>query len=247
MGDTIMSSQEVAEMMELLKNTMAMALIESIPSMLIGIGTYILTALSLYTIAKRRGINNPWLAWIPIANIWMLGCISDQYRFVAMGQVKSRRKVLLGTYIPMELMAVAVLAICVSLLQNMFSLLPELMMDPDAVSEAQVFDMLMGPMAGMMVMLLPMLVLSIVYSVFYYIALYDVFKSCEPGNATLYLVLSLLISITLPIFLMVSRNKDQGMPPREPVYQQPVMFYPEQPPYQPPQPPAEPWENKNQE
>ena len=33
-----------------------------IPSTLINLAVYIFTGLGLYTIAKRRGIHNPWLA-----------------------------------------------------------------------------------------------------------------------------------------------------------------------------------------
>ena len=46
----------------------------------LAIVSYVLLAWGLFTIAKRRGINKPWLAWIPVVNVWMLGCISDQYR-----------------------------------------------------------------------------------------------------------------------------------------------------------------------
>ncbi|MGN5651039.1 hypothetical protein [Bacillus sp. Brlt_9] len=34
---------------------------------------YILTSLGLMTLAKNAGIKNPWLAWIPIANLWIWG------------------------------------------------------------------------------------------------------------------------------------------------------------------------------
>ena len=34
--------------------------------MLLSIAGYVLTALALYTIARRRGLRNPWLAWIPV-------------------------------------------------------------------------------------------------------------------------------------------------------------------------------------
>ena len=37
----------------------------------------VLSALALYTIAKRREIANPWLAWIPLGQAWILGSISD--------------------------------------------------------------------------------------------------------------------------------------------------------------------------
>ena len=44
----------------------------------IGIGAYVLWSLGVYTIAKRRGIRKPWLSWIPVGNLWILGSISDQ-------------------------------------------------------------------------------------------------------------------------------------------------------------------------
>lgn len=34
---------------------------------------YVLTSIGLMNLAKNAGINNPWLAWIPIANLWIWG------------------------------------------------------------------------------------------------------------------------------------------------------------------------------
>lgn len=36
---------------------------------------FVLFALGLMTLAKRKGINNAWLAWIPIANLYIMGKI----------------------------------------------------------------------------------------------------------------------------------------------------------------------------
>ena len=60
-------------------------ILSGIPTTLMGIAAYVLTALALYTIAKRRGLNHPWLAWIPVASAWILGSLSDQYRYVVRG------------------------------------------------------------------------------------------------------------------------------------------------------------------
>ena len=57
-----------------------MSTLMSIPASIIQIAVYVFTSLALYTIAKRRGINHPWLSWIPVANVWILGSIADQYR-----------------------------------------------------------------------------------------------------------------------------------------------------------------------
>ena len=37
--------------------------------MVLSVACYVLEALSLYTIAQRRGIRKPWLAWIPVVNM----------------------------------------------------------------------------------------------------------------------------------------------------------------------------------
>ncbi|MDD6855334.1 MAG: hypothetical protein PUD66_02730, partial [Oscillospiraceae bacterium] len=62
---------------------------------LLSLAIYVFTALALYTMARRRGIAAPWLAWIPVANLWLLGSLSDQYRYLTWGQVKHKRVVLL--------------------------------------------------------------------------------------------------------------------------------------------------------
>jgi hypothetical protein len=71
-------------------------LVSGIPSGLFSIAAYILTALAIYRISVRRGLNNPWLAWIPVINWWLLGSLSDQYQYIVKGQNTSRRKWLLG-------------------------------------------------------------------------------------------------------------------------------------------------------
>jgi hypothetical protein len=40
---------------------------------LIGIAFYIFFALSLYKLAQKRGLEMPWLAWIPIAQFYLIG------------------------------------------------------------------------------------------------------------------------------------------------------------------------------
>lgn len=43
--------------------------------LVVGIVIYILGALGLYTMAKNKNIENPWLAWIPIVQLYILGRI----------------------------------------------------------------------------------------------------------------------------------------------------------------------------
>ena len=166
--------------------------------------TYVLQSLGMYSIAKRREIRKPWLAWIPVGNMWILGSISDQYQYVAKGKIKNRRKTLLGLTIAMyALMIPLYMAYFAMILQGVFS------------GEAANGGYILSYMTVILLLGLALFVIAVVAMVFQYIALYDLFASCEPGNAVLYLVLSILINVTMPFFVFCCRKKDGGMPPRK--------------------------------
>jgi hypothetical protein len=81
------------------------------------------------------------------------------------------------------------------------------------MTDAQLYQM-MGYAMVILAVAMVMVVVSIVYAVFYYIALYDVYRSCKPDNATLFLVLTILLGVVYPFFLLSCRRMDLGMPPR---------------------------------
>ena len=255
MGNSSMFLQEFETMMGI--NLVEM-LVGEFPTMLANLAVYIFTGLGLYTIAKRRGIHNPWLAWVPFANMWLLGCISDHFQSVARGKVTRRRVALLVTNILITVMALAVLVLCLVMLARMAPFIVEYLenledvdalenLDVNDVMPAELISQIAGPAVGMVLLGLLLLPAGVVYLIFYFMSLHDVYKSCEPSNATLYLVLGIFIGICVPIFLMICRNKDGGMPVRvapQPAYN-PYEQNPYQPPYgMPPQPPVEkdPWE-----
>ena len=184
--------------------------------MLLSIASYVLTALALYTIARRRGLKNPWLAWIPVADCWLLGSLSDQYRYVVDGQHKSKRKILLIFRILTAVMWVSLIGLLVNLC---FHAVGSVFWG--TMSDERIFQILHQTL-NLLVMCLPLIGISIAYAVFRYMALYDIYKSLDPANCVLFLVLSILFGVTEPFFLFFSRNKDDGMPPRkEPVQEAP--------------------------
>lgn len=215
------------------------SLVSLVPSVVISLVSYVMTALAIYTIAKRRGLNKPWLAWIPVVDVWLLGSLSDQYQYVVRGRNRSKRKSLLVLGILSFVLGIAVIILAISLLTQL------VLAAMQGVSEEYLLDLIMGPLLSMLGLCLPMIGITIAYVILYYMALYDVYKSLDPSNCVLYLVLSILISITRPFFLFFNRNKDQGMPPRK---QEPAAIPPQ---YTPPEDPApqdsssarEPWEN----
>lgn len=176
-----------------------------------GVVCYVLQSLGFYTIAKRREIRNPWLAWLPVGNMWILGSISDQYQYVAKGRVRNKRKALLG------LMLAMYLALALIWVGAFVSILSEAM----AMDASEV--LLGATVGGMMIVYLILLVISVIAVVFQYMALYDLFASCEPGNSVLYLVLSIFLGVVLPFFIFACRNKDLGMPPKKTAAEMPVL------------------------
>lgn len=169
---------------------------------------YIFQSLGVYSLANRRGIRHPWLAWIPFGYVWILGSISDQYQYVAKGKVKNRRKILLGMGIgagAIYLLLVIALVAGLIMIEGMGA---------EAVSVILLWFLL----------LIALWALAIISLIYQYMCLYDLYNSCQPSNGVLYLVLSILFPVTMPFFVFACRKKDLGMPPRkQPAPQQVVV------------------------
>ena len=184
----------------------------------ISIAAYVLQSLGYYTIAQRRGIKHPWMAWVPLLNLWILGSISDQYRYVARGQIRNRRKVLLGVAIGMAVCCVALFAAYIVMMFNMLSNIDMI----NTMVPEQMLSAMTGSFVTLGIVGFVSWVLAILLTVFQYVCLFDLYASCSPDNKVIFLVLSILINVTLPVFVFVCRKKDGGMPPRkeevQPVY-----------------------------
>lgn len=202
---------------DLLDTGILSALISGIPSGMMGIATYVLTSLALYTLAQRRGLNRPWLAWIPVVNCWILGSLSDQYRYVVKGEIRSKRKLLLILKILAAVLGVAMSIVCGVMAVNIFGSFLRGSANPGTIME-----MVLGSAAGILGLCLPLAAVAIATAVIRYMALYDIYCSMDPANCVLFTVLSILFGITEPFFLFFNRNKDLGMPPRrqEEVYRE---------------------------
>ena len=219
------SSYEYAYLFEEALGTGAFsALFSTIPSGLFGIATYVLTSLALYCVALRRGLNRPWLAWIPVVNCWIIGSLSDQYRYVVKGEVKSKRKVLLTLNILTSVLSMVMTVVVIVMIVKMVN---GAML---GISDSQMFDKVLGSLVGILGLALPMLGIGVTFAVIRYMALYDIYRSMDPANCVVFLVLSILFNITEPFFLFFNRNKDLGMPPRR---QQPY-YVPQEPQWQAP-------------
>lgn len=174
--------------------TVLLGLLSGLPALLLGIASYVLTALALYTIAKRRRIHSPWMAWVPVVNCWLLGSLSDQYQYVVKGRHTYRRRTLLALDILKCILLVMVTVLAMVLtFQTAFNMVLARLLCCAAL------------LAGV----------GIARAVVRYMALYDVYRSVDPQNAVLYLVLSICVGVTVPFFLFFNRENEKGMPPRK--------------------------------
>lgn len=167
------------------------------------ITAYVLHSLGLYKIAKRRGIHNPWLAWLPVGQAWILGSISDHYQYVAKGKQRNYRKILMGLEIGV---------LCLGLVTSLVSGAASFTTSMYGFSGMEAAALGMAGINTLMSLLSA--AASITYAVFGFIAAYDLYRSCKPKNAVLFLVLSIVLDVTAPFFVFACRNADEGMPPK---------------------------------
>lgn len=177
----------------------------------IHVGKYVLRALGTYAIAKRRGLRRAWLSWMPIGQDWMLGCVADQYQYVAKGSIKNRRKVMVVCSVATFVLGMFILGLYASILVQLAMNVAML----DTLTSQQLAQMFVGEFAVIASLVGIFDVVSIVLAVFQYIAVYNLYVSCDPHRGVLYLVLSILFPILMPVFIFVNGKKDLGMPPRK--------------------------------
>lgn len=212
---------------------------------ILAIVSYILGALGFYTIANRRGIHHAWLAWVPIGNLWLIGCISDQYQALSKGKVKNKRKLMLGLGIVYGVCIVVILVTCVALFVQMFAMGgmlfgEEILYSDDSYTgyyeefySDEIPAELLSWVIGMGISSLVLCLVAIPMMIVQYIALYDVYASCDPENAVLFLLLSIFLGISA-FLVFICKDKDRGMPPPRPLmYYDPAVYHGYQ------QPPAE--------
>lgn len=172
---------------------------------------FVFSAIALRSIARRRGISHSWLAWVPVANLWVLGSIADQYRDIAKGEIKNRRKTLVILSVVRALATVAAVACVIVGIVTAFAVEQK-----GAGGYIPALNVTHGLLKAVPWALGAFLV-NLATRVFEYIALYDLYSSCDPANNVLYLILTVIPAInkiTRPLFLFLVRDRDDGMPHR---------------------------------
>ena len=170
-------------------------------SAVIGIAIYLLESISVYKMAKSAEIKNPWLAFIPVANGWVFGTLAEKYK--KKNGTKSAR---FGIILPVLEGIVLIEAIALTIF-TVISIkeITGYALDAVNTSSEMAPEQFMS-LIPVIILYFALMAVAIAYAVVFFIALWRVYSSFDKSNATLYIVLSVVFTISVPIILFIIRN-----------------------------------------
>lgn len=177
-------------------------------SLLIGLALYLLESIGVYKMAKSAEIKNPWLAFIPVANDWVFGTLAEKYK--KKNGTKSAR---FGIILPVLEGIVLIEAIALTIF-TVISIkeITGYALDAVNTSTEMVPEQFMS-LIPVIILYFALMAVAIAYAVVFFIALWRVYYSFDKSNATLYIVLSIIFTISVPIILFIIRNRKPEFDP----------------------------------
>lgn len=141
----------------------------------------ILTALALWWTARWRRVRHPWLAMIPLADLWILGSLADRYCNRRQGRQTHMHRILplLGTT-----------ALVCTLLAELLLNLPEW----PGINPRMAMGLDIAA-------ILPAIGAWGAFLVTRFVALCHLYEGFAPGNPGVYLALSIVFPPLIPLFI----------------------------------------------
>lgn len=178
-------------------------------ALLFGIACYVMNGIALYRMAKRTGVKHGWLGFIPYANDWLLGRLSD----VGSSRRHSGARIL-GFGIATECCVIGFVGTTVSLLVGLFS---SGLLD-GTISDDAALSLLMPHLATFGILAVVTMVLAICTAVFQCMALYRIGVNFGSSGYGLALVLTAFFcQLATFIILLVLSGKTPKCTEGEPV------------------------------
>lgn len=163
----------------------------------VAIANYIMSSLAIYKLASRRQISNPWMAWLPFANDWIVGKITDDYD--ERNGIKRKWRVVL---LVLSLISVIGFVVTyVSMIVWMFSITAQYEYSEPPVGE------IFGGMAFVYVVLIVVALVATAYTFCKAICIYKIFESTVPKKSVKYMLLYLMVPLAGAICLLKCKNK----------------------------------------
>ena len=177
-------------------------------SLLIGLVLYLLESIGVYKMAKSAEINNPWLSFVPVGRNWVFGTLAEKYK--KKNGVKSAR---FGIILPVLEGIVLIEAIALTIF-TVISIkeITGYALDAVNTSSEMAPEQFMS-LIPVIILYFALMAVAIAYAVVFFIALWRVYSSFDKPNATLYIVLSVVFTISVPIILFIIRNRKPEFDP----------------------------------
>lgn len=165
----------------------------------LGLAMYVLTALPVSKMCKRRGIKWPMLAWVPGLYPIAMAQLSDHYHKNAHNKNTKLTLFMCIAYFGAWAFAALECGLAVAM---------------PALSRLDHMFALVG--LGLVLLLAGVgLLLCMAGVVLTYIVLFDVFRSAQPKLAILYLLLSIFVPLAWVVCLLIAHKHDKGLPQPE--------------------------------
>lgn len=181
--------------------------------LIVGIVFFILRAVALFNLGRDRGVPLYGLAWVPIANNWVLGGIADAHDKYD-GRDYKWRHILL--WISVGLLAAAGFAVLL-FFRNIGAVMSGFASTEDIEGAIMSVSAVFGSLSSLWSVFAAAIS---AYSVCRCIAYFKLFESTSPNNCVILLIVSVAIPIAEPIILMCVRHKNADA---EAEYAQPVI------------------------
>lgn len=174
-------------------------------SAILGLLLYIFNGIGLMKMSNSLGLKHGWISFIPVANIYALGRIAQNY--VKQDGRKSAKlgAALLTLYIIMFVISIVFFIFLGIALVTVFQLAGGAVIE-DTVMNVEMFSSFIP----VIVFYFVFLAVAIAYIVVYYVALYKIFDMFS-NYGVLFVVLSIFFTSLAPIFIFAIRN---GAPKR---------------------------------
>lgn len=149
--------------------------------------SYIFQGIGVMKMHEKLGLNNGWMAFVPILNSYALGRVAEQY-VKEDGKKSARFSIILLVTQVISLFMVFFMGIALGIFQV---LLP--------ISAYTAINAVLSLLSNAVLL---------VSSVITYVALWRVFSIFANKNATLYLILSIFVSVVQPFLVFAIRNNE---------------------------------------
>ncbi len=163
----------------------------------VAIACYVVSSYAGYTIAKRLYIKNPWLAWIPIGNYWIDGCIANLFD-ERQGCNRKWQKVLVT--LAAIVFGMVLLTYVVMIGMMIYTFVNQEYMDDTSAG-------FIGAFIIMYIILIFAVLVSLALQVCHAICRYKIFEALAPQKAIKYIILDTIVPMAGPICMLKHKDK----------------------------------------